>query len=67
MHNNPVVYLLRDAEVLKVKREWLPGKASPGVSFAELCAGCPVKGLALSSWKKIPQGAEWDVSARGDL
>lgn len=52
MNNHSIVYLLRDTEVLEVKWEWLPGKANPEVSFTELSAGCPVKGLALSYWKK---------------
>lgn len=51
--NHAAAYLLRDTEVLEVKWEWLPGKASPEVSFTELSAGCPIKGLALSYWKKI--------------
>lgn len=52
MDNHPVVYLLRDTEVLEVKWEQLPGKANPEDSFTELSAGCPIKGLALSYWKK---------------
>lgn len=53
LDNNPVAYLLRDTEVLKVKWEWLPGQASLEVSFAGLSTGCPEQGLALLSWKKI--------------